>query len=842
MKAKLLLCFSLLFLSTVSRSQTWEKNFTYPVSPVYAYSVIDFEFDTLEGGLIIGGHNLTASQSYFVRMNRYGDTLWTKFNDSSYLQRYYPDALTRLSNGNYLIGGSRIDSVNNYHLHEIDLNGATISDTSFPIEQTFFGGNGKLKTGYFNDYFLKYQNDSMVATSTYMSKHFIEKRDNSGTVLWQISRSEPTLTGVVVIYNIYPTPDGGVIYTFENNSINPGKIELIKLDALGNEIWNVDARTLVAGSSSMEGLTMDIFLANDSTVIADFSIGNFTGSNQRSFILSFDNLTGTLLDSTSVYNKIRIDKGTLTSNNQLLFSFFKYNSATSTVTDQGYMTFDTDLNFTNIHHIPLNPGYVLPKIIPNNMGGAFVSYNAWGWGYQAENFDSLFVTYPSEISGSIYVDNNHDCITNSGDVGIGGSIVALTDSSGAVSYSCAMYGNYSFHVPYGNYTVEHFAQPNKDIECPSPSVYSFNISSDSIISNANFYDTLVSTLNDVEVGIGPGCFVPGFNSSIQTYCYNSGAITTTTTLQFIMDDSTQFISAVPAPASISGDTLFFTVGPLYYDSIAIIDIELYTPPTVPLGTIMTFIAGVNPPGDMFPGNNADTVQSTVVGSFDPNDKAVNQPYIFNGTDEMIYKVRFQNTGTFYATNVVVIDTIDTDLDLSTFKLLSNSHDPINVQFGAGNKITFSFMSIHLPDSTSNEPGSHGEFVYSIKPKAGLASGTQIRNKAHIYFDFNAAVITNTTVNIVGTPGVGINEITDRKNDLLLFPNPAGNYLNVIISGEFKNCKIQCSDIAGRIVLNEEINSSKKEMSIDVSGLNAGIYILKADTGDKQMMKKFVISR
>ena len=61
-------------------------------------------------------------------------------------------------------------------------------------------------------------------------------------------------------------------------------------------------------------------------------------------------------------------------------------------------------------------------------------------------------------------------------------------------------------------------------------------------------------------------------------------------------------------------------------------------------------------------------------------------------------------------------------------------------------VEFNFDNILLPDSIVNEPGSHGYVKYGIKANAGLADFTAVQNTANIYFDFNPAIITNTTSN------------------------------------------------------------------------------------------------
>src|SRR5205085_7852700 len=66
----------------------------------------------------------------------------------------------------------------------------------------------------------------------------------------------------------------------------------------------------------------------------------------------------------------------------------------------------------------------------------------------------------------------------------------------------------------------------------------------------------------------------------------------------------------------------------------------------------------------------------------------------------------------------------------------------------GNMVPFLFQDILLPDSIANEPLSHGFVTYSIKPMTNLVSGTMIKNKASIFFDYNEAVVTNETSTLV----------------------------------------------------------------------------------------------
>ena len=62
-----------------------------------------------------------------------------------------------------------------------------------------------------------------------------------------------------------------------------------------------------------------------------------------------------------------------------------------------------------------------------------------------------------------------------------------------------------------------------------------------------------------------------------------------------------------------------------------------------------------------------------------------------------------------------------------------------------NVLTWTFNDINLPDSTSNEPESHGYIKFKVSPQADMVEGTQVENFADIFFDFNDPIRTNTTL-------------------------------------------------------------------------------------------------
>ena len=198
---------------------------------------------------------------------------------------------------------------------------------------------------------------------------------------------------------------------------------------------------------------------------------------------------------------------------------------------------------------------------------------------------------------------------------------------------------------------------------------------------------------------------------------------------------------------------------------------------------------------------------------------------------MTYTINFQNTGTAPAVNVVLIDTLSNKVDLSTLQVLASSHDYVLSLDNLG-ILNCRYSNIMLPDSNTNEPESHGYLMYSVKLLPGLAEGTEIENTAHIYFDFNEAVVTNTTLNTIDY-SVSVNDLNTEHATILLYPNPFKDYVMVEITGIGNEpLEIAIFDISGRKVLHESAMNNK--FKIDRNSLNSGIYVYEITQGNTKL--------
>lgn len=264
------------------------------------------------------------------------------------------------------------------------------------------------------------------------------------------------------------------------------------------------------------------------------------------------------------------------------------------------------------------------------------------------------------------------------------------------------------------------------------------------------------------------------------------------------------------------------------------------PPTVPLGTLLNYSASIHNSSCSTTDTLEKSLELMVVGSYDPNDKSVS-PVGFsthhgvntNNHPEFTYLVRFQNTGTFLAENVTVIDTMSQYLNLSTLKVLSASHN-YDVAI-TGRAVKFLFRQIMLPDSNANEPGSHGYIQYSIRPYIGLPQNTVINNRADIYFDFNEPILTNTTLttvdytNYAGVPGI------DAGYNFNVYPNPTTGIVQLTVNKAVIGNEIKLVDISGRILATQRIENETPIMQIQ--DLAKGLYFVRIGNSIKKLLKE-----
>ncbi len=426
------------------------------------------------------------------------------------------------------------------------------------------------------------------------------------------------------------------------------------------------------------------------------------------------------------------------------------------------------------------------------------------------------------VYGSCFIDLNQNGIRDTNEIGNDNLTVVTTGSYTQVSQPNNGYFYNYFGLGPTTTTLQNLLYYSY-----TPSQHVSNFTTYFNIDTANFALFPIPGVQDLKLSLFPISVArPGFNSTYRIVYNNIGTTTMSGSISFAHDNRQSYISSTDPVTNVSGDTLVFTYTNLAPAENRHIDItfNIAPPPTVNFGNILTLSAFIDPLATDTNGeNNSMLIHQTVVGTYDPNDKTmlggdnITPNQIANG-DYLHYLIRFQNTGSDTAFTVTVRDTLSANLNWNSLEMEDASH-PYNLTITNGNILKWQFNNILLPDSNVNEPASHGYICYKIKPINTLLLGATINNTAHIYFDFNQPVSTNTAHTIVSV--VGLNEMSGTLAPIHIFPNPSNNSCT-ITALSFTNATLVLYDIAGRVLLKEKFN---KQSIFDVSTLNTGLYLI-----------------
>jgi len=323
-----------------------------------------------------------------------------------------------------------------------------------------------------------------------------------------------------------------------------------------------------------------------------------------------------------------------------------------------------------------------------------------------------------------------------------------------------------------------------------------------IDTDNHFAVTLIPNIQDLQAWIHAEPARPGFENRLFVNYQNYGTIPTNTTLTLQWDADQQWVGSSVTPTSLSGNTATWDLGTLALAAEGLLTVDLSTLASVPLETPIEHLLTAGPvAGDEAPDDNVSVYSDVVVGSYDPNDKllspaAMSPAQLLDPTARIEYTVRFQNTGTFLAERVVILDTLPEGLILESIQFLASSHP--NNWYLTGGVLHVIHNNIMLPDSTSDEPNSHGFIRFSIKPEPTLANGATIANIAHIIFDFNEPIITPPAVFTVDVLA-SVNEV--QRGTWSLWPNPTRDLLRLTATdGALANQPCVVRDLTGRTIL------------------------------------------
>ena len=399
-------------------------------------------------------------------------------------------------------------------------------------------------------------------------------------------------------------------------------------------------------------------------------------------------------------------------------------------------------------------------------------------------------------------------------------------------------GFYETYVPAGNYTITPQIE-NSSYFTVTPVSATVDFPTQASPFAQDFCVTANGIFHDLEVAIVPiGVARPGFDASYKIQYKNKGTQTENANLVFNYNDLVMdYLTASTNPTSQNTGALNWNLGTLqpFQTGSITVNFNLNTPTESPAlngGDVLPFSSTIN--GlftDETPSDNTFILNQTVVNSYDPNDKTCLEGIVVDQNkigDYLHYQIRFENTGTYPAQNIVVRDTIDaTKFDISTLEMVNASHN-CKTKI-TDDKVEFIFENINLPfDDATND----GYIVFKIKTKSTLTVGESVSNTASIYFDYNFPIVTNTATSAFQNLS---SEDFSSENKVLLYPNPVKNTLFLTSKNNIDSIIIY--DIQGRKIQDNIVNSN--ELRLDTNGLIKGCYFIEIIFQNQKMTKKFI---
>lgn len=790
----------------------------------------------------------------------YTDTSWT--SDLSYEYFYIDDY-------NFpIIQFSSDDGVTEQHyLLKCDTSGNFIWKIETEVSQRCAFNNGNIyMTGHYLGEMVLYKYDSAGVLQFEASRPFaggsygqIPKIDNFENVFFSYRDS---------IYKIYKVDPTGLIIDslFLNQSNNNQYYFAFYIDAQGNLIVPYDIRYPASGpaDSTKFGLLKYDSSFNLIWDTGEFSFGQISSlaidanddiyievawpieGNGRVFKIAKINQNGNLMwvhDFGNIAGLTKYYDGTILfdpDNYPVIvgeYYPYGYDPQNSTQTNMFFIfQLDTTGAIREYEEFTANANLNLQQ--PPMMNNYSVQLDAMYSSTDQSHIYDICIKCPNLISGYVYFDENSNCIFDSLEWGLKNAIVEIVP--GIEYLTTDSTGFYHAYLTDSTYEVLSLSYQNFSNTCAANPI-NITISNSLPVQDVNFGKYLDPNFNDLHIDLGHGPVRPGFNTLVVLNYQNRGGSIQSGTVNLVPEAFFSYVQSSQTPLFPGGDTIQWNFTNLLPGETRSINIVLSNPTSTSIGTPYSneaIISGILV--DSIPLDNYIIDIGSVTGAIDPYNKTVlpvgigSEGYITTSDSILHYTINFENYGNDTAFTVIVIDTLDEDLDISTLKIGAISH-PYTLDILNSKLLRFRFDNIMLTD-TSNLNMNYGFINYYIEQKPELPVGTEITNSADIYFDYYLPVKTPVTLNTIFEP-TGIIELSNY-NLFQVYPNPVRNELQIDFQSPSQFIDVSIYDINGKLIDIKMVNS-KSHIQIDYSNFENGVYILRLRNNETTFFRKII---
>lgn len=638
----------------------------------------------------------------------------------------------------------------------------------------------------------------------FYNDYWVIRMDSLGNILWQktigglgndeISTAIATRDGGFIIGG---TSSSSISGNKTTNSYGSSDYWIICLDSLGNIVWQKNY-----GGSGDESMRSILYNDSNGYYLIGTSTSGISGNKSVAskgstdiWVIKIDSsgnilwqkdIGGNSLDyiytAKLVSNGIVVGAGTLTGINGDKTESNKgsFDGWVFKLNHFGDIQWQKSIGGTNDERIysmlPVSNGGLILGCFSNSDSSVDKIENSRG------DYDYWMIKLngnANQVYGRVYQDVNNNNTPDLGDIFYDNIKVQLLSNGNSLSHLSSNAGKYFFSIDTGVYSIQCISSFNYFSTTPgSITITKNNLGNTDTI---NFKVTPTAIVNDASISlINTRITRPNKQINYIINFSNESGQNYSGIIKLKLDNQLIYQNTDTTPSIIAGDTLMWTVTNMLPFSSKQININIQPVNSSQIGnTLNSFVKIYNAQTDVTPNNNQYTLKDMVRASLDPNNKEVDKTILSPAEVEqnpyLYYTIHFQNIGNDTAFDIAIKDTLDTNLDWSTFQPITASHK-YSLEQTNNKYVLFDFKNIQLPDSTVNEKASHGFVFYKIKPKNTLVVGNSILNKASIVFDVNTPIVTNNAKTVVIQAHAGRDTIICSGQSIALAASGATSYI------------------------------------------------------------------
>ncbi len=451
----------------------------------------------------------------------------------------------------------------------------------------------------------------------------------------------------------------------------------------------------------------------------------------------------------------------------------------------------------------------------------------------------------SRVTGTVRADLLNSCDQQTSELLLSG--IDMKVEPGGFRTWAGRKGDFVVYLPPDEqYTVDFSGNDLWRSTCPDNPL-AFTVAQDgSIDRKLDFLLEPTRLIEQAETSISSGSAVPSRPITYSITLNNTGTVLFNGTLVLCFNPLLTDLQATPPPDRVYDGVAEWDIVNLPIGALREFNIEFKVPADESLrGAELCAQSKIRDKNqlDLLNKFGRDEMCVTVRASLDPNDISVaprgfgERGMIATEDSTLAYTIRFQNIGDAPARDVVILDTLDEDLDVNTLHFGAASHD-YTVSLFNGRILEFRFEGIELPGEQDDEPGSHGMVKFKVDIADNAAKGTRIENRAGIYFDFNKPVLTNTVINTIADLTTDVDTAPEQPGLELRSPSYG---LFVLHRANSAAALIQVYNILG-IKIHEARLQSGGDAQIDLREQPSGRYLIRVVSGGMEIVRSVAVTR